>query len=289
MAEAGRKELEQMAEIPSLQIAPATKSNILAALENAISDRADVETAADDLFVFHFSGHGMTLLSDQNSETVFATEETVVDQLAATAVRSSELIHLLRQIPGQKLVILDACRSLESATAGFDPGRVKMQFEQVMDVHFFFSSDLGEVSYEVGGLAFDRKRPVVRQGNSLFTYSLLYGLNNPNAAAPVSSEWGTIKIRGLAEYLETRFFNLNDPDNAVGRLKAERNWPYVPTPQFILARDPQATRSSGRCGSPIEAHGAEATNETSGGLTCRRSRAANSASYAALCRSPRRL
>ena len=91
----------------------------------ANSDGVDL---GDDLFVFYFSGHGIISPTEKDQgRTLFATSqsrrESVLAEKDPTTLDSLELLDLFEAMPGDKLIIFDACRSLSDApeASAFDP------------------------------------------------------------------------------------------------------------------------------------------------------------------------
>src|SRR5262249_25689827 len=164
----------------NLHLAP-TKGVVAEALEKAVAARAADRELSDDIFLFYFSGHGATI----DGKLVLAMPQTAgnLDNWRDTALNSDDLWNMLRQIPGQRIAVLDACRTEGPTTAKLDPGRARTEFEgKVLSTFLFFSAKIDEASIEVPGLTFNTDRPADRQGNGLFTYAFIDGLNNRNVA-----------------------------------------------------------------------------------------------------------
>jgi hypothetical protein len=218
-----------------------TKAEVLRALEEAVADRAKDRELSDDLFLFYFSGHGATI----DGKMVLAMPQTRRDleNWRETALISSELLNMLKQIPGQKLVIFDACRSEVPASAELDPNAARTEFEgSVLSAFFFFSGDKGDASIEVPGLtSFNKTRPSGRQGNGLFTYAFLDGLNNKTfARRDERTHRYLIQIDSVVHYLNDEFFGSNNRAVLEQRIPRERRRNGIPIPQVYQARNSNA-------------------------------------------------
>ncbi len=226
----------------------ASKADIALALQQVAQDISEATRAepADDLFLMAYAGHGFvdprraggTAFLTFDATARITTKEDL-EKAAARALSSGELLHLLRQIPARKVLIIDACRSLARLPVArpFSPELMRTEFERhSLDAHFFFSSDVGQEAYELHATGFDPKRPTHRQGNGLFTYALLTTLTNPiGGHRPTPAK--RIEIPWLAQFLASVFFNTANPDSPANRLRAkEPEISYVPTPRYVPAR-----------------------------------------------------
>jgi len=160
---------------------------VLADLGSA-TRRAD--GAASDLLIFYFSGHGL-LNPYRRSEGLTAFLAPTIDGMSKEALEkhalaSDELIRSLEAASGEKVVILDACRtgSTGEASQAFDPAAVSLEFErQLLSADLFFSAAPGQASLDQGQYAFDMTRPEAERGNGLFTYAVLKSLTSPGSPA----------------------------------------------------------------------------------------------------------
>ena len=73
------------------------------------------QTTAHDLALIFASGHGMT---DAKGKFWFLTEDADPDALLVTAVSQDDISGVLYDLPGKKLVLLDACHSGAALGAG---------------------------------------------------------------------------------------------------------------------------------------------------------------------------
>ncbi|WP_316171110.1 caspase family protein [Bradyrhizobium sp. SZCCHNRI1058] len=243
-----KAELEKLKAQPSITLRPPTRAGIFAAFEDAVAAQSTTTSYPDDLTLLYFSGHGTVVTGpDGNAETIFATTETSLDPVSMLhgGLRSKDLLQFFKQIPGQKLVVFDACRSFAASSTimPFDPAKLKMEFAKDIDIHYFFSSDIGQFSIEVDGLAFNKSRPISRQGNSLFSYSLLDGLTNRAAAVKQADKKEVVKVDSVASYLQNSFFDAADDQSPAMQIRAQHpEWKYIPDPIFLLARDQDANK-----------------------------------------------
>jgi Caspase domain len=243
---AAEAELAALAAKPYVARHFATKAGIAGALQKAAQAISALNRTepGDDLFLMAFSGHGLVDPFAQSGSAFLTADSTralTADAIAATTLRSSELLHLLRQIPARKVIILDACRSLAPLPNArpFSPERIRAEFEkQALDAHFFFSSDAGQESFELRQAAFDTTRPPDRQGNGLFTFALLNALTTPRPNAPTAAAANRIEIPWIADFLRNGFFDRARPDSPANKLRAQfpADLPYVPEPKYIAAR-----------------------------------------------------
>lgn len=222
---------------------PPTKAAVMLALEEAVATRVNDRTLNDDLFLFYFSGHGATF----GGKTVLALPQThsSLDNWRETALVSTELLHLLRQIPGQKVAIFDACRTeVLPDSAAFDPGALRTEFDdKVLSAYFFFSGRKRESSIEVPGLTFNTARRFERQGNGLFTYAIIDALTNRGAGR--RQEQGHLRIvhiEDVMEYLRNQFFSSTNRPMLLQRIPPERREKGIPMPQFYQARNPDSNK-----------------------------------------------
>ena len=142
-------------------------------------------------------------------------------------------------------MVFDACRTFGfgADVQPFNPAILTMQFEQSLEVHFFFSGDVGQPAYQIEGLSFEQKQPGSRKGNGLFTYAFLDALTNQRAAVHADPTHDVIKVSGLDHYLRDEFFNTQNPSSPSMILKAKHpEWPYLPEPQILPARNRDADK-----------------------------------------------
>ncbi len=147
------------------------------------------ERTSNDLLMFYFSGHGV-LNPYRQSEGLTALLAPSIDGLSKDALEnhalsSDELIRSLEAASGEKIVILDACRTGDANETGqsFDPAAVSLEFErQLLSADLFFSAAPGQASLDQGLYAFDTSRPEAERGNGLFTYAILKSLTGSGGA-----------------------------------------------------------------------------------------------------------
>ena len=145
-------------------------------------------------------------------------------------------------MPGEKLVVFDACRTLSQApeSAIFDPNDLISDLKtHALSADVFFSSDARQPSREVPGLAFDAS-PARRSGWAMAfsTYALLRGLTTDGTQLP--GERGalvSVRVRGLAHYFDTGFFNPALHDGEASRLMKQYGWNTIQTPRFYPMRE----------------------------------------------------
>ena len=147
------KQLDELAALPYVQRYAPTKAGILEALANIVnSDRA--EELSNDLFLFHFSGHGFIHPTNKDKGrsafVTYATDPALpIETLQNEVFTSEDLISALKQISAEKMVVFDACRvpTGNPDAVPFDPGLISAEFQdQVLSAHYFFSGLAGQYS-----------------------------------------------------------------------------------------------------------------------------------------------
>jgi hypothetical protein len=234
---------------------PPTREGIISAVNDIIQQRLasqDGSDLGDDLFVFYFSGHGLIVPTERDrGRTILTTanfrSDAPADEIERTNVTTSELWDLFEKMPGEKLIVIDACRSLthDQNAAPFDPTAVKQELvTRGLTADVFFSSDAAQASREVPGLAYERTRDPPRQGNSLFTYALLRALTTREAVlrGAQSKDSARVRIDGIDLYFQSAFFNTELPDSFANCLKRSHQWSNVQTPKFSSARGSSGSR-----------------------------------------------
>lgn len=199
----------------------------------------------DDVMLFHFSGHGMISPESDAAESLFATTETVSnatpENLRETTFSTTTLLANFDRITAQKLVILDACRTLPpvSGIERFDPERFHARFVEANqeDAHFYFASDVGNPAIEIEDVAYNASRDG-RAGNSIFSYAFLKALTTvqQGATGPQS-----IDVSRVNDFLQKDFFNTAKPDSEINRLRPviEVRHRHLPNPKILRAREIQ--------------------------------------------------
>jgi hypothetical protein len=207
------------------------RNAVIDALER-IADRAKEEDLSNDLFLFFFSGHGFVYNGSDNApHTAFAMPgigHAIGEQdLKDHVLRSDELLRLFKQIPGQKLIVIDACRNLHfsAITGPYDPANAILEFtDDLLSAHFLFSSKVGQTSGWSPDIAFNTTRPSDARGNSYFTYALLKTLTDPAALHATISEPTLVKVnvRKMADQIPLFF--------------EDQKWPTKQQPDYSLSR-----------------------------------------------------
>ena len=129
-------------------------------------DEVAQKAKPEDLVLISFSGHGYAY---ENQELFFLTASARRD-LWASAFSGRELIFKMAEMPGQKLILLDACRSGDAAEI-FKPifDKFANDWRSRQGTVFFASTAPGKASYETDAYG------------GLFTYALIDGLRNAAA------------------------------------------------------------------------------------------------------------
>jgi len=197
-------------------IRQATKGNIAYRL-GELPDQVD----EDDLVVFYFSGHGMTLQEKGFLLTQDADPRNL-DSLEASALSVEWVQAKLKRLRAAKVVvIIDACRSEpvksqgsrgpeeEGLTEEFSKGFLVKPKTTENDAvgATLFACSLGQKSYEWR-----------EQGHGYFTYYLLAGMRGAAADAT-----GRVTLSSLGKYLT---------EQVPGKVKDDKQQTQVPWPQM---------------------------------------------------------
>jgi hypothetical protein len=253
------EEARLLAERPEVRLFPAGKAGLLAAVEDILARRQTHPRGSDegdDLFLFYYSGHGLLDPAERDSgRTVLASADLRrspdAAELARHGVSSSELLRLLDRMPGNQLIVFDACRS-ESPEGGvipFDPGAIGLEARNYpLRADIFYSSSVLEPSREANELAFDGTRqPEARRGNSLFAYGLLLALTRLPRDHALPGAPLRVSVDRIREYLRDEFFNPDNGESRAVQLMKAKNWPFLQRPthvaQRIEQRDPRIVRT----------------------------------------------
>jgi hypothetical protein len=240
LSPAAAGELEELSKLAKVTRLPASRNGIVAALQR-IADTAKTEDISNDLLLFYFSGHGVIHPEIRKTgRTVFAMPETSGEfssaNLDRTGLSSGVLLDLLRSIPGQKLLIFDACRTPARVrmAAPFDPSLLASEFksDEALVADTLFSSSAGQESIERPEFAFDQSRPESDRGNGLFTRALLDALTDPktgwHGASPLPQIGVDQLFVALSWYLDAT--NTFSPGY---RFKEQLKLDTIPTPSWV--------------------------------------------------------
>src|SRR6185312_6351826 len=159
------------------------------AVEDFFADRRP-----GDLLLVHFSGHG---IKDQDGELYFATPNTMLDRLSATAVPAEFVSRRMTRSRSRRVVLLlDCCYA-----GAFERGLVARSGPEMgIDQHFggrgravITASSAMEYSFEAGELADTHAVPP-----SVFTSALVEGLESGEADR---DQDGMVGLDELYEYV----------------------------------------------------------------------------------------
>ena len=176
------------------------------------------QTTARDLAIVFAAGHGMT---DPKGRFWFLTEDADPDELSSTAVSKDDIADVLYDLPGKKLLFLDACHSgaaLQSGTRGVE------QTDITSAVNDFAQTEGGVVAYAAStGKEFSFENE--QWGHGAFTKALIEGFGGQ---ADLLHK-GTITTATLDLFLENRVKELTN-----GRQHPVMNRPTT-VPDFPIA------------------------------------------------------
>ena len=251
-----REQLKSLTSKPYVTGHPATRQGILQAL-NRLVERDRHEELSNDLFLFHFSGHGFihpyNREAGRSAFVTYATDpELARAEMDSYVLTSADLIKALEQISAEKLVIIDACRVPVRKSDGeaFDPGLVSAEFQdQLLSAHYFFSGQAGQYSLDQADYAFNRARPPSERGNGLFSFALLKALTDRDADLPgPAAGRGRIEVIEVKRYLD-RLFDLGDADSLASIISRSRRRRDIQQPVYIPSR--RLGQSLGAAGSTV--------------------------------------
>jgi DNA-binding beta-propeller fold protein YncE len=249
LTQSARNELAELQSTGLVRVHEATVANVENVLAGLASGGGD-----NDLVLFYFSGHGaINPFQDGQGLTVLLGPDVVRSTAGAAAggltpeilqrdaLTSDRLIALLEAVPGEKLVVIDACRTTAAVSAErpFDPAAIRLEFERnLMTADFFFSAAPGQYSLDQGDLAFSQTRPADERGNGLFTYAMLKSLTDTSDVPP-GGKPRKVEIYDVDRYVRG-FFDARDRDSAamrlIGRLAAQGISVTLQQPMFVPAR-----------------------------------------------------
>ena len=176
------------------------------------------QTTARDLAVVFAAGHGMT---DPKGRFWFLTEDADPDELSSTAVSKDDIADVLYDLPGKKLLFLDACHSGAALTEGT---RGVEQTDLSAAVNDFAQTEGGVVAYAAStGKEFSFENE--QWGHGAFTKALIEGFEGQ---ADILHK-GTVTTATLDLFIENRVKDLTD-----GRQHPVMNRPKT-VPDFPIA------------------------------------------------------
>ena len=176
------------------------------------------QTTAHDLALIFASGHGMT---DAKGKFWFLTEDADPDALLVTAVSQDDISGVLYDLPGKKLVLLDACHSGAALGAG-EKGLAQTDVSTA--VNDFAQAEGGVVAYSAStGKEFSFENE--QWGHGAFTKALIEGLGGKADLLHT----GTVTTATLDLFLENRVKELTG-----GRQHPVMNRPKT-VPDFPVA------------------------------------------------------
>ena len=176
------------------------------------------QTTARDLAIVFAAGHGMT---DPKGRFWFLTEDADPDELSSTAVSKDDIADVLYDLPGKKLLFLDACHSGAALEAG---ARGVEQTDISAAVNDFAQTEGGVVAYAAStGKEFSFENE--QWGHGAFTKALIEGFDGQ---ADLLHK-GTVTTATLDLFIENRVKDLTG-----GRQHPVMNRPKT-VPDFPIA------------------------------------------------------
>lgn len=166
------------------------KSNILNQLDEALKD-----AKPEDLFLFYFSGHGVT--ADENADGndpkdngYLVSYDTYRSKIRDTGIKIDSIVSTIKAKKLEKtLLVLDACRNkITNEKSGTVKGLQSKDFEKAKIAATFYSTENEKVSYEDPESDF-----------GVFTRFLLWGIEG-NADG---NDDNVVTLNELKDYVET--------------------------------------------------------------------------------------
>ena len=225
-----RAELAELAKSNVVTVHSPSMVEIRDALRR-VAEIAGRSQDVDDFFIFYFSGHGMASpMRQSKGQSAFLLP--AIDQTSresAVALSSGDLLELLSKINAEKVIILDACRTLpvDSSATPFDPAKVRSEFENSLTTgYLMFSASPGQASVESSTYFFNTQRDSALRGNGVFTYTLLQAMTDERADTKLTSRYiGKITVDEAADYIEEYFLS-----------KSQTSVLFSQKPLFVPAR-----------------------------------------------------
>ena len=179
-----------------------------------------------DLELLFVAGHGLT---DAKGKFWFLTYDADPARVLSTAVSRDDITGVLYDLPGKKLMFLDACHSGAALEQAGARGLEKSSADLNTALNDFSQAEGGVVAYAAStGREFSYERP--EWGHGAFTKALIEGLGGK---ADLLHK-GTITTATLDAFLEDRVKELTD-----GQQHPVMNRPKT-VPDFPIARTMQA-------------------------------------------------
>jgi len=216
--------------IPADPLSYPSKDNILTQLSSLKGKAKE-----NDLTIFTYSGHGV----EGTGTLVFATATEDQAPIPSDYMDVSDLLSLMAQIPGKKLVILDSCFSgmavegSPSSTNTVLNNSISKFFETYHSSGKYEKPDLYVLSASAHTDSYEKDFDPLGDKphyHGIFTYALLEGLgwnhanNSPdNAGSPPAATGGNITVDSLFKYVKK---NQAIPS----RMKLLSNWTHYQHP-----------------------------------------------------------
>ncbi len=159
------------------------------------------QTTSQDLVVVFLAGHGLT---DAKNEFWFLTYEVDPSQLPATALSGDDIVGILHELPGKKVLFLDACHAGAILAAATQTRRAPVDVNK--SVNDFATAESGLVVY---GASMGRELSVESDEwkHGAFTKALIEAIGEGKAD---SLHKGKITTALLDTYLANRVKELTD-------------------------------------------------------------------------------
>lgn len=246
---AKKTEAAELAKLPFVSVHDARRETLLKVL-----DELERTAARDDdvahRYLFFFAGHGFVDLRNgaNRSALLFPPTRTPGREpanLYDQSLHGIDIVERLEKLPGEKVVILDACRTPieQEIEARFDPGRLEQELaERATSATLMFGSKAGQVAREQTRYVI-KPRTAADTGNGVFTYSLVKALTSPEADfLPDPASRGRIELVEVEQFFRS-FFNTLNPESPGAQLLRSTTAAnaYLQEPTIVRPRRPEAT------------------------------------------------
>ena len=186
------------ADVQTKVVVDATQHNVFDGLEwlkQAATSR--------DLAIVFWSGHGFL---DPKQKFWFLTREADIQQLRATAVSKDDLLEYVAELPGKKVLFIDACHSGAAMSAGSRAVEATPDMNKV--VNDFSTAGSGLVVFAASTGTETAKEDEKWDRHGAFTKALIEAIGEGKASISAIDPSGRITTAMLEFYLDERVKDL---------------------------------------------------------------------------------
>lgn len=182
-------------------------------------------TTEKDTAIFYFSGHGGRLANTQDEINYILPHDTVLQDLANTAISGQELTNLLQQIKANRLlVIFDSCHAGGIGEIKGDTPLALANFKAGLHENLYEQLGYGKGRAIIAAARSDEYSWILPDlNNSLFTHYLLQALRGKG---PTQRD-GVIRLFDLYDYISQKVGQHHANQHPVLKAKLENNFPIA--------------------------------------------------------------